>query len=252
MAQVIEFLGGPCAGAYPIEGEPPALQALALSSSEGNPKPLDLAAYRLDQSSGTLQYHFIGIARAAKFHNGPLNGHQQIFVGALPLPFEAQAQGPTGKVVEVCRYELRSIDGDGAAIYELCNVANLRTDDDKALDAVYQFYANPDYSLFTAKPLESDVHAQITIQDGNRKASVDCDIVEIVRGVWSRGWETMGSCQARPEGWSHPGMAYIWFPLASQGQAFAELLENAGIEYTVKEKSWAQRLEMPKVRRRRN
>jgi hypothetical protein len=46
----------------------------------------------------------------------------------------------------------------------------------------------------------------------------------------------MGSCQERPQGWSHGGFAYIWFPLMSQGQAFADLLKRAGIDYTVKEK----------------
>jgi hypothetical protein len=236
---LLEFIGGPCAGQHAIEGELPAVQTFARNPSAGAPTPIGVAAYRIDRSDGVPKYHFVGIAQPATFRQGPLNGQSQLLMGGLASPFVFPVHGPTAKVVGEVRYELRGVDQTGTAIYVFTAFIDNRTVEDKALEVIYRFYAKPDYSLYTSKPPTADSHEQVDIRDGNRRASVDCEIVQIIKECWKHGWETLGSCQERPPEWKRPGMAYIWFPIAMHGQEFAKALADAGIDHiAAKEKEW--------------
>ncbi len=134
------------------------------------------------------------------------------------------------------QYELHEINGAGDAVYGLLESVDLSALERSVIDFTNNLYANPTDAIFTPKPSDADIRKQTIIQEGHRRASVDDEIIEIVRAVWKRGWETVGSCRERPEGWSHAGMAYIWFPVAAHGQAFATLLQAAGIELSLKPK----------------
>jgi hypothetical protein len=235
MAQVIEFVGGPCAGQHPIDGEPPEVQTFARNPSPGEPPPVDLAAYRLDQSSGIPRYHFVGIGRQGRFRNGPLDGQEQVFLGGLPTTFEAHNTGPDGKVTAIARYALQPVDATGESVYELTEIDDLQTNEDKALAAVFQFYKEPNPGIYSIKP---GLHKEVWIEVGPRRGSVDEEITGLIKAVWTRGWETIGSCQERPSDSKYAGMAYVAFPFAQQGSQFASILQAAGIEHQTREKKF--------------
>jgi hypothetical protein len=60
MTQAFDFIGGSSAGIRAIDGIPPAVQTFSRNPVEGQSTPADVAAYRLEESTGTPQYHFVG------------------------------------------------------------------------------------------------------------------------------------------------------------------------------------------------
>jgi hypothetical protein len=67
---------------------------------------------------------------------------------------------------------------------------------------------------------KDQLHEKCEVRVGHRTAQIDVELVEIIEGLWTAGWETWGSCQGDTD-----RLAYIQFATDLHGAAaFAEVL----------------------------
>ena len=99
-----------------------------------------------------------------------------------------------------------------------------------AVDLMNRFYKKPDYSIYsTPQPPE---HEQIDISLGDRHASVDRGVSDIILGLWMLDLDTLGSCQQRSS-----GKAYVHLPVPGHAEIFRALLDQNGIPFEFKPKT---------------
>jgi hypothetical protein len=75
---------------------------------------------------------------------------------------------------------------------------------------------------------ESNIHPQITIQNGDRLAEVDVGIAPLVLALWRSGLDTVSSCEGFPP---MSGLAYIAFPDRRNADPFVAVYRKAFREY---------------------
>jgi hypothetical protein len=253
MATNVPILDGPYGGMSLAMDEP--LQetiGLGISNSfqpDQSKPPFALAFYRLDQPSG---YRLFSINRFDRqpfvivYSDGPMKGERPSPQPIQMLPPEQRfLLNAAGNMLDAGRAELASVaiygrdrrDGDWKYYLKAIDsspeaLAEAREfiKDQAITNAINGFYENPNYAIYKNKP--TDRHVQVAIQVGRRRAEVDEKIAPLIEAVWRLDLDTMGSCEARPEDYQYPGMAYIWFPRLKDAKRFEELLKNAGIECT--------------------
>lgn len=125
------------------------------------------------------------------------------------------------------KYHLVEIDRSVETVQRLIDEEN----DRKITEAINNFYAAPDYDIYTMKP--TGEHVQVPVEVGHRRGHVDEAIAPLIKRLWELGLDTLGSCQRRPPGHDHEGQAYVAFPKERDGVWFRDLLETAHIECNV-------------------
>jgi hypothetical protein len=246
MNKQTEFIGGPFGGLKsPLAGMAEVV-AVSVDTSLGKPskdEPFAFALYRRRADDLGVKYHFVCFERPnkqpfeAEFADGPNQGthpfpqppHYCMKEVLIPLTGERQVFKGDGEPSAVAIYRSRLAEGR----WQFCldrieesgeNVdeARLQINERRTIQAMNHFYQSPDYSVYRKPP--TDEHPQVFIEHGHRRACVDEKMASLIRAIWERGIETLGSCQERPS-----GKAYIGFPLARQGRLFHERLLEASI-----------------------
>jgi hypothetical protein len=247
MEEQIKFIGGPVVGqkcalagmseivAVPVDAE---LHHL----SQG--QPFAMALYRHQMDEQCVNYHFLCFERPnkepfeAEFADGPNQGihlcsqppHFNTKDTVVPLKENGEVFADEGVPSAVALYKSKLTDGRWRYHLDLIedsgeNVERVleHINKHRAIQAINHFYLSPNYSIYSMKP--NDKHPQILIEHGHRRAYTDEKIAPLVKEIWKKDLDTLGSCQERDS-----GKAYIGFPLAKQGELFHEKIAEAGID----------------------
>lgn len=225
-----------------------------LNRTKGS-NPFAYAIYQRQQRAGNDVYV---LARYQRKDNQPFPIH---FVdgpaaGYLPAPQPAQHLDPEqrvyltpegtqyqgrGEPAGVAVYERR--EADGRFFYALREIdsspetvraAIEAINEERLTEAIGNFYASPDYDIYSMKP--TGEHVQVPVEVGHRRGHVDEGIASLIGEVWRLGLDTLGSCQERPPGSSNAGKAYLGFPRMRDARFFYQRLSEAEIPATFAEK----------------
>lgn len=260
MPTTIRLEGGPYSGEMGVTG--PMGPTIGLAVDEHirpvrTDSPFGVAVYELERRATGDVYVFRGFQRPGnqpfpiQFVDGPA-------AGILPAPQPAQYLDPVQRIHlssdgmpyrgkddpaavaiyerrEECGrffYALRAIDDSPETVRAAVEEVN----DQKLTEAINNFYASPDYDIYSIKPTGG--HAQVPVEVGHRRGHVDEKIAPLIAEVWRVGLDTIGSCQERPPGAPNEGKAYVGFPRMRDARFFHERLSEAGIPATLVEKKF--------------
>ena len=244
-----ELIGGPFAGTLNLQGVLNAVIPLPLNDDlrhEPN-NPTVLALYARDGEL-PIRYRFMHVQRldgnqfAVEFVGGPFAGTRPFGQPAsygpetllMPLGPGNVPYNDTGNPIGYATYRQQKTDGVGCYNFDCIDTtpkaaANILADLNRIRlrQVMDGFYADPNYDIYSLKP--TDLHKQIHISYGTRKADVDELLAPLILELWKMDYDTLGSCQELANGES-AGMAYVSFPFAEQGTTVHQILTAAGID----------------------
>lgn len=260
MPTTIVLEGGPYSGEMGTAG--PMGPTIGLAVDERirpvqTAKPFAVAVYQLERRTTGDVYVFKGFQRPGnqpfpiRFVGGPaagvatapqpaqyLDAEQRIYLSMDGTVYRGEGDPAAVAVYERREergelvYALREIDDSPDAVRAAVESVNER----KLTEAINNFYASPDYDIYSIKP--TGEHVQVPVEVGHRRGHVDEKIAPLVTEVWRLGLDTIGSCQSRPAGSTNEGKAYLGFPRMMDARFFHERLTGAGIPATFVEKKF--------------
>lgn len=254
MPTTIRLEGGPYSGEMVVPG--PMAPSIGIPVDEHirpvpTANPFAVAMYELEQRANGNVYVFKRFQRPGNqqfpihFVDGPAAGNllapqpaqyldpeQRVYLSSDGMPYQGK-----GDPVSVAIYErreeggrffyiLRAIDSSPETVRAAVEAVN----EQRLTAAINRFYASPNDDIYSMKP--TGEHAQVPIEVGHRRGNVDEKIAPLIAEVWRVGLDTIGSCQDRPAGSPHEGMAYIGFPRMQDARAFHSRVSEAGIPAT--------------------
>ncbi len=240
----VTFHNGPLAGEQEIDRRPESLPSnIEMAMPAGQFRETNGQVCVVYNRTGNVEYEFYGFVRQdrslleidiLRSRNGtPETTYVHAAQPRIVQPKDEsnhQTDKPE-RIVSIVEYGLE-FDGNkwsyvfvdetsDAARVEDCK-KRLRYQIGKQIAASH--YENPNYGMYSKSPTLE--HKQVTITDGQRRASVDAVMAPIILGIWHRGWETSGSCQCTKE----KQVAYVGFTILEEAEAFTQLMTESGIE----------------------